>query len=52
MLWGFYNGVLLAVHRAYDHALAGRRWAERLRSSAAFTVERQQGRYFSCSPDS
>lgn len=26
VLWGFYNGVLLVVHRLYDRALAGRGW--------------------------
>lgn len=31
ILWGFYNGVLLALHRAYDQRLRGRPWAERLR---------------------
>ena len=38
VLWGAYNGALVAAHRAYDRALHGRPWAERLRSSAAFAV--------------
>jgi alginate O-acetyltransferase complex protein AlgI len=38
VLWGFYNGVLLMLHRIYDRALAGQEWAERLRGSAAFRL--------------
>jgi len=38
VLWGFYNGVLLAAHRGYDQVLAGRAWADRLRSGLAFRV--------------
>jgi alginate O-acetyltransferase complex protein AlgI len=38
VLWGFYNGVLLALYRAYDRLLAGRAWAERVRSRPAFRV--------------
>lgn len=38
VLWGFYNGVLLALHRAYDHTVTGRPWAERLRSQASFKL--------------
>jgi alginate O-acetyltransferase complex protein AlgI len=38
VLWGFYNGVLLAGHRLYDRALGGRPWADRLRGSAAFRL--------------
>jgi alginate O-acetyltransferase complex protein AlgI len=34
--WGFYNGVLLALHRLYDRALRGRAWAERLRGRPAY----------------
>ncbi len=36
--WGFFNGVLLVLHRLYDRALAGRPWADRVRNSAAFAV--------------
>jgi alginate O-acetyltransferase complex protein AlgI len=36
VLWGFYNGVLLASHRLYDRCLTGRPWAERLRGNPAF----------------
>jgi len=38
VLWGFYNGVLLACHRLYDHMLAGRAWAERLRGHGVFKM--------------
>src|SRR5207244_1837347 len=31
VLWGFYNGVLLALHRIYDRTLRGRPWADRVR---------------------
>lgn len=36
VLWGFYNGVLLVLHRAYDGLLAGRAGADRLRAAPAF----------------
>ncbi|MBY0527895.1 MAG: MBOAT family protein [Gemmataceae bacterium] len=36
VLWGFYNGVLLVLHRIYDQALAGRGWADRLRGTRPF----------------
>src|SRR5262249_42904098 len=38
VLWGFYNGMLLALHRVYDHALGGRAWLERLRAARAFRL--------------
>src|SRR5207302_1665352 len=38
VLWGAYNGILLALHRIYDHALTGRAWADRLRSHPAFRL--------------
>ncbi len=38
VMWGFYNGVLLALHRAYDRALRGRAWADELRGSPAFRL--------------
>jgi alginate O-acetyltransferase complex protein AlgI len=38
ILWGFYNGVLLAVHRLYDRLLTGRPWADRLRQGLAYRV--------------
>jgi alginate O-acetyltransferase complex protein AlgI len=31
VLWGFVNGLFLALHRLYDRALAGVAWADRLR---------------------
>src|SRR5262245_30944933 len=31
VLWGFYNGVLLAAHRGYDRLLTGRSWADAMR---------------------
>lgn len=36
VLWGFYNGVLLTLHQAYDHALKGYVFADRLRGSLFF----------------
>jgi len=36
VLWGFYNGVLLALYRLYDRVLTGRTWADRLRQHLAF----------------
>jgi alginate O-acetyltransferase complex protein AlgI len=38
VLWGFYNGVLLAVHRLYDHALGEKPWLARLRAAWAFRL--------------
>jgi alginate O-acetyltransferase complex protein AlgI len=38
VLWGFYNGVLLALHRLYDRVLTGKPWADRVRNSLAFRV--------------
>ncbi len=38
VLWGFYNGVLLAGHRLYDRALTGRPWADALRRAAWFRL--------------
>ena len=38
ILWGFYNGVLLALHRMWDRALTGRPWADRLRASPAYRL--------------
>ena len=38
VLWGAYNGALVAAHHAYDRVLHRRPWAERLRSRSAFTV--------------
>jgi alginate O-acetyltransferase complex protein AlgI len=38
ILWGFYNGVLLVLHRLYDRYLTGRAWAEHIRQSLAFRV--------------
>lgn len=38
VLWGLYNGVLLALHRLYDAALGGIGWADRLRTSASYRV--------------
>lgn len=36
VLWGVFNGVLLAGHRLYDRALSGRAWADRLRRAGAY----------------
>lgn len=36
VLWGFYNGVLLALHRIWDRALSGRPTVEALRASAGY----------------
>ncbi len=36
VLWGFYNGVLLVLHRLLNQALDGRAWAERLRESIPY----------------
>jgi len=36
ILWGFYNGVLLALYRLYDRLLTGRAWADRVRHSPPF----------------
>jgi alginate O-acetyltransferase complex protein AlgI len=36
VLWGFYNGVLLSLHRLYDRAVAGKSWVGRLRGHPAF----------------
>jgi alginate O-acetyltransferase complex protein AlgI len=32
-LWGLCNGVMMSLHRAYDRALTGRGWADRVRGS-------------------
>jgi alginate O-acetyltransferase complex protein AlgI len=38
VLWGLYNGVLLALHRVYDRALGGRPWADAVRGHPAFRL--------------
>jgi alginate O-acetyltransferase complex protein AlgI len=38
IIWGFYNGVLLALHRLYDKLLTGRPWADALRGHLAFRM--------------
>jgi alginate O-acetyltransferase complex protein AlgI len=38
ILWGFYNGVLLMLHRFWDRLLEGRAWAEPLRSGGAYRL--------------
>jgi alginate O-acetyltransferase complex protein AlgI len=38
ILWGFYNGVLLALHRLYDQALNGRTWADRVQGNPVFRL--------------
>jgi alginate O-acetyltransferase complex protein AlgI len=38
VLWGFYNGVLLAVHRLWDARLSGIGWADRLRAGAVYRL--------------
>jgi alginate O-acetyltransferase complex protein AlgI len=36
VLWGFYNGVLLAIHRVWDRLLTGRPAADAIRGTAAY----------------
>jgi alginate O-acetyltransferase complex protein AlgI len=36
ILWGFFNGILLSLHRMYDRALEGQAWAERMRGSVFY----------------
>jgi alginate O-acetyltransferase complex protein AlgI len=36
ILWGFYNGVLLLLHRLYDRVLTGWTWTDRLRAGALY----------------
>src|SRR5207245_5631249 len=38
VVWGAYNGVLLAFHRVYDRALRGRDWADRIRAQPLFRL--------------
>ncbi len=38
VLWGFYNGVLLALHRLYDRLLSGRPGADAVRAGAGYRV--------------
>jgi alginate O-acetyltransferase complex protein AlgI len=38
VLWGFYNGVLLTLHRLFDRALRGRAWIDEVRASSAYRV--------------
>jgi alginate O-acetyltransferase complex protein AlgI len=38
ILWGFYNGVLLAMHRLYEHAFGDRPWLARLRAAWAYRL--------------
>ncbi|MFN4260049.1 MAG: MBOAT family O-acyltransferase [Gemmataceae bacterium] len=38
ILWGFYNGVLLVLHRVYDQTLTRFAWAERLRGGRAYRL--------------
>jgi alginate O-acetyltransferase complex protein AlgI len=45
VLWGFYNGVLLALHRLYDRCLTGRPWADRIRQHLAFRVAAVAGTF-------
>ncbi len=44
--WGLYNGLLLAVHRLYDHALGDRPWLVRLRTVWAFRLLAIVGTFF------
>ncbi len=46
VLWGFYNGVLLAGHRLYDHALTGRPWADQMRGALTFRFLAVLGTFF------
>jgi alginate O-acetyltransferase complex protein AlgI len=34
--WGIYNGVLLTIHRAFDRAVTGRPWMDRLRGNPVY----------------
>jgi alginate O-acetyltransferase complex protein AlgI len=36
VLWGFYNGVLLAIHRVWDRALTGKPLVDTMRASAGY----------------
>ena len=45
VLWGLYNGVLLALHRLYDRVLSGRSWADRLRGSLGFRLAAVAGTF-------
>src|SRR5204863_987769 len=36
VLWGFYNGVMLALHRVWDRALTDRPAADAIRAGAAY----------------
>lgn len=38
ILWGFYNGVLLVLHRVMDRALSSVAWAERVRGALLYKV--------------
>lgn len=38
VLWGLYNGVLLALHRGWDRMIAGRPWADVLRGHAVYRL--------------
>jgi alginate O-acetyltransferase complex protein AlgI len=38
VLWGFYNGVLLAIHRVYDRTFSGRPWADAIRGQSWFRL--------------
>lgn len=38
VLWGFYTGVTLALHRVWDHGLRGRPWADRVRGCLPYHV--------------
>src|SRR5439155_1303125 len=38
VLWGFYNGVVLALHRVWDRLLTGREWADRIRANFGYRL--------------
>jgi alginate O-acetyltransferase complex protein AlgI len=38
IFWGFFNGVLLALHRVWDQSLTGRPWADGLRGHPAYRL--------------
>ncbi len=46
LTWGFYNGVLLCLHRVYNRALAGRNGATRLRALTAYRLLSGLGTFF------
>jgi alginate O-acetyltransferase complex protein AlgI len=46
VLWGLYNGVLLSLHHAYDRAIKGHPFADRLRGNPLFRLTAVIGTLF------